>query len=216
MKTKLIFAVSMLMAGFIFGEEPVEKIIQVTTTVTESPPAISFQWNQIPGHFDILIYRKSKDSINWGNAIATLPSGTIEYTDVKVEAGMMYEYAIKAKWWLLIETYVTAGIKCRETEYRGKLILLVDSTFTDELKSELARYESDLIGDGWEVLRKDIARNAPVKYVKSVIVNFYNSDPANVNTVFLFGHIPVPYSGDFAYDGHSENHKGAWPSDMYY
>lgn len=216
MKTKLIFAVSMLMEVFAMGQNPSEKVIQVTTTVTESPPAISFQWNQVPGHFDILIYRKSENSISWGNAIATLPSGTVEYTDLKVEVGIRYEYAIKAKWSIPIETYVSAGIKCRETEYRGKLILLVDSTFTDELKSELARYESDLVGDGWEVLRKDIARNAPVKYVKSVILNFYNSDPANVNTVFLFGHIPVPYSGVKAYDGHVIEHDGAWPADIYY
>ena len=216
MKTTTIFVISMLMAAFTFGEEPVEKVIQVTTSVTENPPAISFKWNQVPGQFDILIYRKSNNSNNWGNPIATLPVNTVEFTDLKVEKGIKYEYAIKAKYYMPIETYVTAGINCRETEYRGKLILLVDSTFTDELKNELTRYESDLIGDGWEVLRKDISRNATVKYVKSVILSFYNSDPANVNTVFLFGHIPVPYTGTKAYDGHVIEHDGAWPADMYY
>ncbi len=65
-------------------------------------------------------------------------------------------------------------------------------------------------------LRKDISRNASVKYVKSIILNFYNSDPDNVNSVFLFGHIPVPYSGSKAYDGHTVEHDGAWPADMYY
>jgi hypothetical protein len=109
-----------------------------------------------------------------------------------------------------------AGIQCKEVEYRGKLILLVDSTFVQDLEKELLRLEADLIGDGWEVLRKDIARNASVKYVKSVIRDFYDSDPENVNAVFLFGHIPVPYSGDYAFDGHTDDHKGAWPADMYY
>ena len=139
MKTTTIFVISMLMAAFTFGEEPVEKVIQVTTTVTENPPAISFKWNQVPGQFDILIYRKSNNSNNWGNPIATLPVNTVEFTDLKVEKGIKYEYAIKAKYYMPIETYVTAGINCRETEYRGKLILLVDSTFTDELKNELTR-----------------------------------------------------------------------------
>ncbi|MBK6285664.1 MAG: hypothetical protein IPF54_26055 [Draconibacterium sp.] len=36
----------------------------------------------------------------------------------------------------------------------GKIILLVDSTLVIDLQNELKRYESDLIGDGWEVLRK--------------------------------------------------------------
>ncbi|HZV35965.1 MAG TPA: hypothetical protein VFB72_15425, partial [Verrucomicrobiae bacterium] len=37
-----------------------------------------------------------------------------------------------------------------------------------------------------------------------------------VNTVFLFGHIPVPYSGDIAPDEHVPDHQGAWPADVYY
>ena len=216
MKTTTIFVLSMLMAAFTFGEEPVEKVIQVTTTVKENSPAISFKWNQVPGNFDILIYRRNKNATTWGNYIEKLPVSALSYTDVKVQTGVEYEYAIKAKYYIPIETYVNAGIKCRETEYRGKLILLVDSTFADELKNELTRYESDLIGDGWEVLRKDISRNASVKYVKSVIRELYNSDPENINTVFIFGHIPVPYSGINAYDGHIEDHDGAWPADMYY
>ena len=216
MKTTVIFAISMFVAAFAFSQNPNEKVIQVTTSVTENPPAISFKWNQIPGNFDILIYRKNKNSDKWGDAIDTLPAGTVEFTDSGVETGINYEYAIKAKYGMSIETYLNAGIKGRETEYRGKIILLVDSTFVTELHDELWRCESDLIGDGWEVLRKDIARNASVKYVKSVIVNFYNTDPQNVNTVFLFGHIAVPYSGIKAYDGHTEDHDGAWPADMYY
>jgi hypothetical protein len=216
MKTTTIFLLSMLMAAFTYGEEPVEKVIQVTTTVSENPPSISFKWNQVPGNFDILIYRRNKNATTWGNYIEKLPVSALSYTDVNVQTGVEYEYAIKAKYYMPIETYINAGIKCKETEYRGKLILLVDSTFACELKNELTRYESDLIGDGWEVLRKDIDRNASVVYVKSIILDFYYSDPENVNTVFLFGHIPVPYSGIKAYDGHVVEHDGAWPSDMYY
>ena len=42
-----------------------------------------------------------------------------------------------------IITYVNAGIKCKEIEYRGKVILLVDSTFINDLKDELVLYESN-------------------------------------------------------------------------
>ena len=127
MKTTTIFVISMLMAAFTFGEEPVDKVIQVTTTVTENPPAISFKWNQVPGNFNIEIYRRIKNSTTWGNSIAQLPVSALSYTDVKLQTGVEYEYAIKAKYFMPIETYINAGIKCKETEYRGKLILLVDS-----------------------------------------------------------------------------------------
>jgi len=216
MKTTVIFAISMFITAFAFAENPNEKVIRVTTSVTENPLAISLKWDQIPGNFNIEIYRRGKNSTTWGDAIAKLPSKTIEFTDKNVKTGIEYEYAIKAKYGMLIETYINAGMKCPETEYRGKIILLVDSTYTTELKNELTRYESDLIGDGWDVLRKDISRNASVRYVKSIIRDFYNSDPEHVNTVFLFGHIAVPYSGNTAYDGHTEDHDGAWPADMYY
>ena len=197
-------------------KNPMEKVIQVTTVTTENPPSISFTWNPVPGKFNIEIFRKNKDAANWGTAIAVLPTSATEFSDKNVETGIEYEYAIKAKWWIPIETYVTAGIKCKEVESRGKIIFLVDSTVVSDLTTELKLFESDLIGDGWEVLRKDISRNASVNYVKSIISNFYYSDPENVNSVFLFGHVPVPYSGRTAYDGHLIEHEGAWPADMYY
>jgi hypothetical protein len=222
MKTKAFFALCILISTFATGQNqdeeknPREKVFQVTTVITENPPSVSFKWNPVPGHFNIEIFRKNKNSSNWGSAIAILPTSAVEYTDKNVETGIEYEYAIKAKWWLPIETYVTAGIKCKEIETRGKIILLIDSAVVTGLQNELKRYESDLIGDGWEVLRKDISGNASVQYVKSIIRDFYNSDPENVKSVFLFGHIPVPYSGSKAYDGHTIEHDGAWPADMYY
>lgn len=222
MKTKAFFALCILISTFATGQNqdeeknPREKVIQVTTEITENPPSVSFKWNPVPGHFNIEIFRKNKNSSNWGSAIAILPTSAVEYTDKNVEPGIEYEYAIKAKWWMPIETYVTAGIKCKEIESRGKIILLIDSAVVTGLQNELKRYESDLIGDGWEVLRKDISRNASVQYVKSIIRDFYHSDSENVKSVFLFGHIPVPYSGIKAYDGHTIEHDGAWPADMYY
>ena len=38
---------------------------------------------------------------------------------------------------------------------------------------------------------------------------------SDLRHVFLIGHVPVPYSGRFADDGHPD-HGGAWPSDAFY
>src|SRR5204863_2436919 len=38
----------------------------------------------------------------------------------------------------------------------------------------------------------------------------------NVKAVFLFGHVPVPYSVDFAADFHGPAHQVAWPAVVFY
>jgi hypothetical protein len=92
----------------------------------------------------------------------------------------------------------------------------VDSTYAGELATQLARLQQDLIGDGWTVIRLDVNRSDTPVNIKNLIKARYAADPANVNTVFLFGHVPVPYSGDIVPDGHSPDHRGAWPCDGYY
>ena len=100
-------------------------------------------------------------------------------------------------------------------ESRGKIILLVDSLYATELANELSRLQQDLVGDGWTVLRRDVARTESPDNIKGIIHSYYDADPAGVRSVFLFGHIPVPYSGNFNPDGHPD-HQGAWPADVYY
>ena len=115
--------------------------------------------------------------------------------------------------------YVYAGINAPLTENRGKVLLLVDNTFTTALSAELSRLEQDLVGDGWTVVRRDISRNDTPANIKSLIKSEYNADPTNLQSVFLFGHVPVPYSGNLCPDGHDDNngrHKGAWAADVYY
>jgi hypothetical protein len=102
------------------------------------------------------------------------------------------------------------------TENRGRIVLVVDKSQGSALSNELARLELDLVGDGWGVTRLDVARSDSVGSVKGRIKTCYDSDPRNVKAVFLFGHVPVPYSGDIVPDGHTPDHRGAWPADGYY
>src|SRR5205814_612394 len=111
--------------------------------------------------------------------------------------------------------YVQSGINVPLLENRGKVVLVVDRTYAAQLASELNRLQQDLVGDGWTVLRHDVGRSDSVVSVKNLIKADYNADPAGVKSVFLFGHVPVPYSGQLNPDGHPE-HIGAWPADVYY
>ena len=146
-----------------------------------------------------------------------LPGSAIGYTDTNVANNGAYEYQI-------IRTttnyngygYIYAGINVPLVESRGTVILLVDNSYSTNLIFELERLEQDLVGDGWTVLREDVSPTNAVTDVKALIQSLYETDTNNVNTLFLFGHVPVPYSGDIVPDGHVPEHQGAWPADVYY
>lgn len=55
--------------------------------------------------------------------------------------------------------YIYVGIEAPLAESRGKAVLLVDNTQASSLAAELARLQQDLAGDGWTVLRHDVARS---------------------------------------------------------
>src|SRR5207247_2013233 len=138
------------------------------------------------------------------------------YTDTSVSLGTAYEYQIaKNAGTYNGYGYIQTGINVPLVDSRGKVVLVVDGTYAANLATELTRLQQDLAGDGWTVLRHDVGRNDSVVSVKILIKADYNADPANVKAVFLFGHVPVPYSGQLNPDGHAD-HVGAWPADVYY
>lgn len=201
-----------------YAQNAWEYSVRVSATVQPSPPQIKLTWPQdtvlMPSNYTV--FRKSLSDTSWGNGVI-LSGATTNYTDTNVTNGDAYEYQIiKATSYYTGYGYIYAGINFPLIESRGTVDLIVDNRFSVGLSNQLEQLEQDLVGDGWAVLRHDVSTNDTVQYVKSLIQADYNADPADVNTVFLFGHIPVPYSGDIAPDEHVPNHQGAWPADVYY
>ena len=148
------------------------------------------------------------------------PPTETRYVDSEVELGVAYEYKVQKAAQAGDKTfkgtgYLLAGIEVPFRDRRGKVILLVDGSHAEALVDPLRRLERDLRGDGWTVLRHDVGRDSRASDVKKLIRTDYEADRENVRSVFLFGHVPVPYSGDFNPDGHPD-HRGAWPADAYY
>jgi hypothetical protein len=232
-----LFAV---LCGFLCGlstaasaQSPVNYAVQVSASVQTSPPQIVLAWPADRGASGYTVYRKAIGAATWGNSLASLGADSISYADANVVVGSNYEYRLsKAASGYSGEGYVYAGIQTPLVDSRGKIVLLVDSTQSSSLSNELARLQQDLVGDGWTVLRHDVAREAvdpantnssvwtarsnELANAKTLVRNDYNADPANVVAVFLIGHLPVPYSGSIAPDGHIPQHSGAWPADGYY
>ena len=220
MARRLLLILLVLASGFLpvrLRAQAREASVLASAQVQVSPPRITLNWlttNNVTGY---QIWRKVKGATTWGNPVASLGAGAVTWADDNVNVGVSYEYKIVRSTANTGQgySYINAGIRLPMVENRGRMILLVDDFFSQSLAPQLEQLRQDLEGDGWKVVRHDVSRNASVPSVKNLVVNEYNADPANTKAVFLLGHVPVPYSGNFAPDGHGD-HQGAWSADVFY
>ena len=195
--------------------------VQLTATVQVSPAKITLQWLRLADTTSYTIYKKKKTDLTWSGVIATLTTNDSTYADTSVIVDSAYEYQVIANhhsWWYLntwaAAGYIYAAIKAPAIHTKGALVLVVDSTYSDSCAAGIHKLMKDISGDGWQVIRHDVARTVPDTAIKAMIKADYTATP-NVKAVMLLGHIAVPYSGDLNPDGHPD-HKGAWPTDLYY
>lgn len=110
---------------------------------------------------------------------------------------------------------IDAGFDIAPPTQRGRCLIAVSDTIYQTLSYEIMQTIEDLLHDGWQVEWFVVADSSLVTELKSMIKNWYDANYDLSQSVLLLGHIPVPYSGNTAYDGHS-NHYGAWAADTYY
>jgi hypothetical protein len=175
------------------------------------------------------IYRKTDiESQDWGQMLASVPGNQSSWTETSVSRGAAAEYLIvkvNASNQSEAVGYVWAGNQASEILGKGGLILLVDSNYLLPLQAEIARLVNQLTAEGWLVSRLAAGRTEKAAAVKARIRQEYERRNGKVQTLYILGHVPVPYSGDYSNqnipppDGHGEgagNHTGAWPADCYY
>ena len=208
---------------FVFAATTKEYAVLVQATVVENPPTIVLSWPLEPKATGYQISRKLRTEAAWSPAVSNTGKAT-SWTDSNVTLGTKYEYQIKRTSTIAASLtsaltsygYVCAGIHIPVVDHRGTVILVVDDTQAAPLFSELLRLRDDLLGDGWTVIRHDVPRTGSVSAVKALIRADYDSNTNEVRSVFLFGHVPVARSGNFAPGTHQDVHKGAFPTDVYY
>lgn len=206
----------------------------ITTEVNYNEGSITLNWaeNELATSYEVR--KKAMGWNSFGNAIATIQSGTTTYTDPDVKEGVLYEYEVRAisqgKVNLQGQSpvvgfigfgYTTAGINVDEHLNEQTVLLCIDTTVYEPLKPEIDRLIEDLVSEGWGVRTELVPRaetfsSEAVQATKSVIAKHYENEETNLSTVFLIGRVAVPYSGNIVPDGHTNNHEGAWPADMYY
>ena len=200
--------------------------IDLKADVSPTPPHIALSWTlrQASSIASQVVHRRLKGEVNWVSQ-ATLGVADTIWADSTAQPGVEYEYWMQRTYTGLSPNtavgYITAGYNLPLVENRGKLLLLVDATMEVPLGPEIAQLKRDLTGDGWTVQVISAARRDTLTDVtaaadtKALIKTAYDADPANVKQVYILGHVPVPYAGNSAWDGHG-NHSGAWSADGFY
>lgn len=195
-------------------------VVDLKATVSDTSPHIKLFWSQrLQANITAqAIHRRVAGETSWVLQQALTTTQT-NYIDTTAVPGVQYEYWMQRTYSGVNPNtpmgYVCAGVDLPMVDNRGKLLLLVDDTMAAPLAPEISQLEQDLVGDGWTVQTILAGRTNTPPEIRALIQAAYNADPANVKMVYLLGHVPVPYSGEIAPDGHSD-HVGAWPADGYY
>ncbi|MDA8693189.1 MopE-related protein [Saprospiraceae bacterium] len=183
-----------------------------------------------------LTYENNSASLNWINDNAastytirtmdqnfsnlsvteTVDGSILSYDLGELTPGQLYNYQIEKD--QDGKGIISAGIELPIVHNRGRCLIAIENILSDPLRIEIERLMSDIEMDGWIVDTLSVDRSVAPQEVKLLFQDWYNANNQNSTeskTILLLGHVPVPYSGNSAYDGHG-NHEGAWVADCYY
>ncbi len=189
--------------------------VQIWVETSENPPQITLQWINDPDATGYSVSRKNKGSASWGTVLASLPADSTRYVDINVEKGKGYEYrVVRSSRSVVGSGYVFASTGLPAQAWNGSVLLLVDSAVNAQLTTEIATWKSDLANEGWNALSFVPDSRHSVVDIRKRIGDLRLLHP-DLRSVFILGHVKVPYSGNLAPDAHPD-HIGAWPADVYY
>ena len=210
----------MVLAASLCAQTPRDFAIDLYANASTNVPCLSLNWTiRRSGNIKYQkIHRRLKGETVW-TKLSDLDNLQTSYADSNAVVGVEYEYWMERYYTNIYPNtamgYLSAGVNVPMTETRGKLLLVVDDTMVSPLAPEIEQLQGDLAGEGWTVQTLTALRTDTAANVKAQILAAYTADSSNVKMIYLLGHVPVPYSGNMAPDGHS-NHVGAWPADGYY
>jgi len=189
--------------------------VRLSAQIDDARPSITLNWVLESDALNYVITRRLAGSTVWGVSLATVAGTISKFTDTTVVRGQAYEYRVKKIGTSINGVgYLIGGIAVPAIAPKKSILLLVDDQIKNGIQAEIARLINDLENESWHVIRQDVPVSSTAIEVKNIIKGV-RSSYAGLSTVFIIGHVAVPYSGNAAWDGHTD-HNGAWPSDTYY
>jgi len=218
------------------AQTPQDTAARMSVALSPTAPHVTLQW-PAAGYSGDKIQLVRVDQTTGARTSFSLQAGATQFADKSAQPGVSYEYRFTQRLSLSRTSgfyrsgVVQAALDRPLVESRGRVLVLVDETVAPAVTAELEQYAADLTADGWTVVRQELPRaqvspadNRPeagalrlaeVQSVKAAVQAFYDAAPATSRALVLIGHLPIPYSGVQAPDGHMD-HYGAWPTDLYY
>jgi hypothetical protein len=222
-KPFLLFLFFSLATSFSFAELTTKDYsVMINAIPSVKPnPRIEINWKKDTSCNYIAISRRLQAIGEW-DTVAILDKFHNSFVDSNVQIGKKYEYGIRIYFNdRTAYNYFSSGVEIPIEEFKGKLLLFVDKTIINPLKTELETYISDLEGDGWRVIQYNVDRTEKfngkaVQKIKDYIDFEYFRNGKDIKSIILLGRTAIPYSGAYAIDAHIPDHYGAWPSDVFY
>lgn len=225
----VLLLISIISIEFISAQIAKTQVVQLQAkTLMDGSIRLEWPLQNFTGNYVVYKRDLSMTIGTWSSAIATLDAASTSYIDKTTKTGDECEYLV-AK----VENsktaalgYIQSGNKLKPVANRGSIILLIDSSYQSSLSTEINQLELDLMASGWITFKLFAGRNEKASIVKDRISKLMDSKVERPKSLYILGHVPVPYSGYFSStgdrpppDGHVEgsgNHTGAWPADVYY
>lgn len=214
MTKRLLLFLLFVIPSIVASQTPQEYSIAIRAT--PEGDALRLMWSRSEDATVTFLYRRTDPANNWGTE-TLLDADDTTYVDNTVETGRVYEYKITR---LEAEGhtaygFIMAGVDVPTPTSEGNLLLVVDNEHASSLAFEIERLKLDMSKDGWRVQQLNVDRTLPPSELKEKIQLTNENTPGGLRSLFLFGRIPVAYSGNFSPDEH-EDHIGAWPADVFY
>lgn len=219
MKYSIFYLLFLLSVGLFAQSNDEKRSVQLEAQISSDPTSITLSWDDaVTATGDLDIYRREIGvGAFWGLPIATVAPTVLSYTDEDVAVNTRYEYRVRRPGADVVGNgYLLASIELEPPVERGILLLVIEEGLLPALQLEIDRYRSDVRADGWRVKSILVTAAATDVEVKAEIINRYEEAPTERHALFLLGNVAVPYSGNIAPDGHTNNHQGAWPADVFY
>ena len=175
-------------------------------------------WLNQSGTTRYQVYTKNSSGNGWDRIADLQPSDTL-YIDSTYQIGAKKEYRVARTSSNYTgfdgNGYILAGFEVPAEDSLGRVLVLIEDTYKSVASELVNNYLNQIINEGYSIDTHYVNRNDSVQTVKNWIYQNWIIDTNTFTTVLLLGRIPVPYSGNFRPDGHTD-HTGAWPADLYY
>lgn len=200
-----------------FSQTAREVGVEIKATLI-SKKYLKLSWMQQSGSTKYEVFSKSSNLKDW-DLLATLSGADTNFVDTTYVLGTVKEYRVARTstnyTGFTGNGYILSGFEVPATRHLGIVLVVIDSNYMLPLKKEINEYLDQIQNEGYQIITHYVSRNAKISDIKNWIFQKWLTDSNSIKSIFLLGRVPVPYSGNFRPDGHTD-HTGAWAADLYY